>query len=627
MSRLRLLVLLSIFSLFPVSLWADTSLQNLLARSDVMQLAYSDGWLSLGHYRKNTISSGWQSQADDSDFFFSPQGRDDPQAELHATIAALMQGAEEVPDQHPQCRFPARFHWLKQQLDIPEDTITEQPCPEYREWFSTINPGSATLIFPAAYINSPSSMFGHTLLRINPNDKRSDTPLVSYALNYAAAMDGSDNGLVFAFKGIFGGYPGTFALVPYYEKIKEYSDMENRDIWEYQLNLSRQEVEQLMRHAWEVHKIRFDYYFFDENCSYRLLVMLDAARPGLKLAEQFTVTAIPADTVRVVEQAGLFSEIHYRPSTTTILNYRLGLLNEEEQERLQARLDQQPLTDERSAQQQARELELAYDLMLYRIRDSNMERDPRSTQAYQLLQARSEIKASAQWPEPPSPEVRAEQGHLSQRLAVMVGESAEQGYLGLRFRPAYHDVLDSAAGYGRGMQINFFDLDLRYYEEDRRLDLQEWKIINILSLSPRDDFFKPTSWGVDFGVQHQWFRQREIHPLQVTVQGGFSYRFGEYWLGSILEQFQLAGHQAYSEQLNLGIGPSLNLLYQHPKAHSLLTLEGIDFSVSDEYQIWRASWQLSIPFQAQQGLRLRAERKGQDGVIFNEFELAWQWYF
>ena len=68
----------------------------------------------------------------------------------------------------------------------------------------------------------------YTLLRINPGDNRKDVPLAAYALNYAANANPSDNGAFYAYKGIFGGYPGVFSIVPYYQKIKEYSELENR---------------------------------------------------------------------------------------------------------------------------------------------------------------------------------------------------------------------------------------------------------------------------------------------------------------------------------------------------------------------------------------------------------------
>ena len=43
----------------------------------------------------------------------------------------------------------------------------------------------------------------------------------------------------------------------------------------------------MLQHIWELRDIVFDYYFFDENCSMRLLELLDVARPGHALAGMF----------------------------------------------------------------------------------------------------------------------------------------------------------------------------------------------------------------------------------------------------------------------------------------------------------------------------------------------------
>jgi hypothetical protein len=48
--------------------------------------------------------------------------------------------------------------------------------------------------------------------------------------------------------------PETFQMLPYYLKVSEYSDMENRDIWEYHLNLNVQ-IDQMLMHIWEVGRL------------------------------------------------------------------------------------------------------------------------------------------------------------------------------------------------------------------------------------------------------------------------------------------------------------------------------------------------------------------------------------
>ena len=92
-------------------------------------------------------------------------------------------------------------------------------------------------------------------------------------------------------------------------------------------------------------------------------------------------------------------------------------------------------------------------------------------------------------------------------------------------------------------------------------------------------------------------------------------------------QLQLAAHQQFRHQINAGAGPLFSLLYHHEVLHSELLLSGFDFPGSDQYQSWKLSWQLNLPIHAQQGIRLRLERRHQDQHYGNEFELAWRWYF
>ncbi|HBX56850.1 MAG TPA: hypothetical protein DEH10_15920, partial [Pseudomonas sp.] len=131
--------------------------------------------------------------------------------------------------------------WLREQLGLTD--LPQPSCSEFSAWYQDVSPHSSVLVFPAAYLNSPSSMFGHTLLRIDQADVDShNTALLSYALNFGAFIEGADNSILYAWKGLMGGYPGLFALVPYREKLAEYRSLENRDLWEYRLNLSAEET-------------------------------------------------------------------------------------------------------------------------------------------------------------------------------------------------------------------------------------------------------------------------------------------------------------------------------------------------------------------------------------------------
>jgi len=355
---LRLLVMFAAVmatTLWPLHAQADTPAQThlraLQQQARQLNLASSAMWRTLLHYQVHPLTRRDRSLADDPDFFLAPEGARHPQQELDATLAAFFDTtSRHALDQSAACRFVARYQWLDEQLHFDQGVMPAADCTRYQQWRAGINADKVTLIFPSAYLNSPASMYGHTFLRLDPKPSagQAASPLLSYAVNYAANGD-SGEGLAYAFKGLSGLYAGAFTNAPYYLRIREYNDLENRDIWEYELNLTPKEIERLLAHTWELGPTRFDYYFFDENCSYHLLSLLDAARPELALSDKFTWWAIPLDTVRAVTQSpGLLKAVQYRPSNSTELRYRANLLGPE-----RARLAQQ-LSDLQMTARQAR---------------------------------------------------------------------------------------------------------------------------------------------------------------------------------------------------------------------------------------------------------------------------------
>ena len=119
----------------------------------------------------------------------------------------------------------ARYEWLKNELNIDESQLPVESCKEFNEAYSRIGPKSVVGSFLQHTSTGLASTFGHTLLRI---DGDYQSKLLSYATTYAAYADDT-NGILYAFKGIFGYYKGYFTILPYYEKIKEYNDLEQRE--------------------------------------------------------------------------------------------------------------------------------------------------------------------------------------------------------------------------------------------------------------------------------------------------------------------------------------------------------------------------------------------------------------
>ena len=213
-------------------------------------------------------------------------------------------------DYHALCRFPARFAFLQKHLSFT--SLPQVNCAEFQTMRDYIAPTKASIIFPSAHINSPASMFGHTFLLL---DSTFQSRLLAFAINYQADADPSQtNAISFAFNGLFGLYTGSYSILPYYDKIKEYSNTESRDMWEYELNLTQEEITQLYNHIWELTDAYSWYYFFHRNCSYNILWLLEVARPSLALRHKFIYQVNPPETLFALQEANLITHIAYRPS-------------------------------------------------------------------------------------------------------------------------------------------------------------------------------------------------------------------------------------------------------------------------------------------------------------------------
>lgn len=479
--------------LLPLAALAATPAE-LHKKSDALQLAEQPYWRLLLRYEPGRSASGWRSEARSAHFFLSPEGHDNPRAELHALLDEILK-EQGGTDDAVACRFPARRAWLARELGI---AAPPAPCPQLREWKQAINPAQATLVFASDYLNNPSSMFGHTFLRLDAVGQTEDTRLLAYAVNYAANA-GANDPLTFAFKGLAGQYPGVFSVMPYYDKVKEYSDLENRDLWEYQLAFTPEELQRLLDHLWELRSVEFPYYFLTRNCSYQLLALFEAARPGLQMRNAFPLQAIPSDTLRrVVSEPGLFRKLTYRPAAERRL-LQDSRHNPREVNAAALALATDPGRNTGLAPAvEVTALETAYDYLYYQFL-SGQQDDRTRTDLRRLLVRRAALPEQGERTPPAQPAVDPAAGHPTARLALAAGEARDAAYLGLRLRPAYHDLLDPAGGYREGAHIDFLDTELRVDEQREELRLERLVVVDIDSLAARDDFFRPWSWFFGFG--------------------------------------------------------------------------------------------------------------------------------
>ncbi|UUS58680.1 MULTISPECIES: DUF4105 domain-containing protein [unclassified Acinetobacter] len=574
-----------------------------------------------------------QSEVAYTGYFLAENGRQNAQAELEADVAALFQTAE--PNQAFRCRFPARSQWLMQELSIRSEQLPVVSCPEFDEWFGKIKPYKATLIYATDFMGNPSSMFGHTLLRLDPKDQK-ELNLVSYAINYAATVAGEDN-WSYAWKGLTGQYPGEYSLMPYYRKVKEYGDFESRDLWEYELALTEQETSYLVKHIWEMQNVSFPYYFASDNCAYRLLGLMDLVRPTLNLTQKFKVASIPVETIKAINDEQLIQAAVYRPALETQLlsqaqqhGYRLAReahkLAEIKTENMSTALSQF------NEVEQAKILEMAYDHLYLLLIGRKVSAEETQPKLRQILALRSQSSQPKQRTEPKQPSLDPVNGHHARNFSATLGEVQGEKYIELGHRQAYHDLIDPQGGFRIGTQLMFWDGSIQY--RDDQFKINHFDFLSVNSYNPITPFKTPLTWGFNFGWQQvsvnagQFSETKQHGVAELKAQSGYSWANQERThLCYVQSQMQVQGGKSLDDGWRVGLGPTLGC--QNTWSEKFNSL------VQAELPYWQDAHQWNLKLDAelqyivnqQNALRLGYEYQQQDDQDWNKLKLSYVFFY
>ncbi len=603
------------------------------------EVAASKYWQRLLHYKMHWLG-GWKSSVDGQGFFSSPQGKTDPYAELMATVDAFSRnikiGRYKV---HPQCAFPERFRFLRQELDLK---IPAVKCPEFQAYLDQFHAASAALVFSSAYPGNPGSMFGHTFLRINAKPQKKTEKkldLLDHGLSYAANTAGKNSGILFAFYGIFGGYIGQFSIMPYYVKVNEYINSESRDIWEYELNLNEEETTRLLANAWEIEtNSYFDYFFFDENCAYQLLTLLEVAKPEWNVSYYYE-HLIPGESVqRLANTPGAIKSIKFRPSLRKKMYAKYEALSEEKKNIFRHAQSDESFTVKDYA---VLDSLIAFTSFEKQKDESKFSLSGGPKKISKLLVARSKLEDPEWKGNPISEASRPDLSHGSYRLAWSNGlqDSASHDgsvyFTDLHFKVAYHDLLNDDTGFPPFSEINFPNFSFRYIPKEKKFFLQELQISSLVSLSPWTALEKGLSWR--FSVSDAVARDlkcEQCHLWNFNSGAGFSlYPFTTeaVFYSMLLLQVEagagLARSVRYGPKLNLGL-----LMAPFPKNKVQIEANRFFDVWQNERQKYFTLWQLKHAYAFNKHWDLREEfsywqRSLKTQANAHEYKLGFSYYF
>ncbi len=609
--------------------FASPSLSDVYAQKALsLQLDQNKTWQRLLYVNKEL-----KSEVTYTGFFYAKNGQNDLKQELEMNVQALFDQAAD--NQSIRCKFPARSEFLIKALNISETELPDVKCSELEDWFGQIKPYKATLIYATDFMGNPSSMFGHTLLRLDPKNQK-QLNLISYAVNYAATVEGEQS-WSYAWKGLTGQYPGEYSLMPYYRKVKEYGDLESRDLWEYELNLTEQETQFLVKHIWELKQVKFPYYFINDNCAYRLLGLIDLVRPELNVQQQFKVSAIPMQTLKEIDHNQLIADVVYRPALETQLNaqskqhghalakaaHHLSLV---QPQNFSKRLDGF------DPQDQAKILEMAYDDLYLQLNARKVDAKQAEPKLRQLLILRSQLSVDKQRTAVGIPKIDPVKSHDASQITLSTGQLQHDSFFEISSRAAYHDLIDPQGGYRIGTQLNFLDASLQY--RDHELKLDHFELLAVNAYNPITAFKTPLSWGFNLGwkqeAQHQGeFSDQYQHGVfNLNTQFGFSVADAD---RQHLCFAQMQNHIQAGKDLDrgwrVGLGPTLGC--QNIWTEKWMSVLRLQLPYWEDQHQWQFNTdaQLQYHFNHQNAVRVHWQYQQQNDVDWNKFGLSVLRYF
>lgn len=484
-------VLLALFVMLGWPTAARSSAAFSDASIDYLDLSRDATWLRLLHYQ----GGGTKSAIHSPEFFLALEGNTDAAAELHATIHALkvpvIYGRE---DDHAACRFPARRLWLETRIsglrNELQSVLKELNCPAFVEWGDPRDIDSISLMFANGYLGNPASYYGHLFLKFN-SKKSGQSYLLDKTENFGALDVKGDNPVQYIVKALVGGYDGGFSQIDFFYHDATYTENEFRDLWEYRLDLTPEEVRFLIAHAWEIHRKRYTYFFFHDNCAFRVAEVLELLK-DVKAVPTSAPWVIPQEVVKVVAAQSrhgrpLVRERRLHPSRQSRLYQGFKALNTEQQLLVQSIVMQKitlsdPSVKSQLEADQARMADTLLDYYQFTSGSTDAAGEKTLPEAYfTVLNARFGLP----------PVVTATRiGAADAKDAPDVGHSAGWVQIGLgsqegagpvqtiRIRPAYYDDLDSDAAQAPWSGLSMGDLTL-----ERQRDTVQVKKLDFVAIN------------------------------------------------------------------------------------------------------------------------------------------------
>jgi hypothetical protein len=530
-----------------------TSISLAQPKTAVDEFAYSEKWLrTLFYVQKHTSV---ESVVVQPEFFNSgPAGRNDPKLELEKSLDLFRNNATWSANdpRSPQCRFPYRYKLLRKHFALPPLA----PCAALEIWREKYQPDGLSLVYASQYVANPSSVFGHSFLVATSNKS---VQALWQTFNYSAAIPDGVNAAAYAIGGLSGWYSGDFSVMPFYQRIFYYGNVENRDLWIYPIQLSPDQFDSAILLLWDlVHNARFVYYFLDENCAGELLRTFAAIVPELNFINRLPIYVHPIEIIKALQHAGKLGPPQFIPSQYGILRQKYLKLSSDQKRQFH---DAISAPDEEKAITSAGVAESLMEYTSYEVRqnDGALPKKLAHLEKRAFL-ARAGFGVAQTNAGPPAAELERSPERAHDSMAADAGASIinDQLAIDLSFRTALHGVLDPEPGFLPHSTFEFLKLALSANRD--RVWIKELTLINMENFQTFWTAEPKFSWRMNLHASENLLTENSDLGFATKLSAGTSIDFGSKMIYALLVSTTNAGshlpqgHQQFGVDLGIRMG-------------------------------------------------------------------------
>ncbi len=407
------------------------------------------------------------------EFFVSSNGRFDVKAEQDALVEVLKSN----DGQQVACNFPARYKWLKSQK-LTDVEIDLNACGELTKYRDGFQRKDVYLGYITEFLDSPASAFGHLMVVFHD----SQNPMELADVIHFAADSNKEKGLGYIAKGLSGGFSGYFVRDPFFQKSNEYLIVEQRAIHLLKIELTDDQIENLILHLYELRKAEFKYYFIDENCAFQLADFLNVAVPDKSYRMASRQAVLPIDVVRLNADR-ISKRITYVPTHKRI-NEIARKLTPAELTEVNAVIDQKISPNPDSSDAVKELLALQYQYAFRRSRKPY----PNHAEIDELDYIRSNSAIEVE-----DPIKKRASG-----VGISVGLLNSGAESGTRLEIAPLASANRTGALVKESQLDVLSTTIDY--TNKRWELNELRLLKVVSTPNALQFNSPWSWGVGLSI-------------------------------------------------------------------------------------------------------------------------------